>query len=240
MTWSRRLLPSRLVPADELVAARQRPGRVGEQQTTQPPAVAIDDGVAQVQTERAAITQVMVPVQQFIPCRDLVRLRDHAQCQRRQPRQRLANHRPWRGAGGPYQRLLCPPLLRFVLCRQRENAQLLQAFEQALRGADAIASAWGVQVQVFADRMLKFVSTQLRKVSDGALHIGDLTAAQTAPKERRRLQFANGFVHQSLQKTVRLAYGLTGKGVCQALRRPMAKKKISHNKSMGYGEERKK
>ena len=202
--------------------------------------MAVDDGVAQVRTERAAIAQVMVPVQQFIPCLDLVLLRYHAQCQRLQPRQRLANHRPWRGAGGPYQRLLCPPLLRFVLFRQRENAQLLQAFEQALRGADAIAAAWGVQVQVFADGVPKFVSTQLRKVSDSALHIGDLTAGQTSPKERRRLQFANGFVHPFLQQTTRLAYGLTKESVCQALRRPMAKKKISHNKSMGYGEERKK
>ena len=51
-------------------AARQRPGRVGEQQAAQPAPAAIDDGVTQMRTDRAAVAQVMVPVDQFVPSRE--------------------------------------------------------------------------------------------------------------------------------------------------------------------------
>ena len=124
------LAPGRLVPADEVVAARQRPGRVGEQQAAQPAPAAIDDGVTQMRTDRAAVAQVMVPVDQFVPSRDLVRLRHHAQLQGLQPLQAAADLGARLGAGGPCRRLLRPAPLRLVLVRQHENAEFLQLFEQ--------------------------------------------------------------------------------------------------------------
>ena len=213
------LAPGRLVPADEVVAARQQPGRVGEQQAAQPAGAAIDDGVTQMRTDRAAVAQVMVPVDQFVPSRDLVRLRHHAQLQGLQPLHGAADLGARLGAGGPCRRLLRPAPLRLVLVRQDENAEFLQLFEQASGAVDAVAAARGMQLQVLAHGVREFVAAQPRKAPRRALHVGDLAARQAPPEEGGRLQFADGFVHRLLRETVRPAYGPTREGVRQAPRR---------------------
>ena len=172
-----------------------------------------------MRTDRAAVAQVMVPVDQFVPSRDLVRLRHHAQLQGLQPLQAAADLGARLGAGGPCRCLLRPAPLRLVLVRQDENAEFLQLFEQASGGVDAVAAARGMQVQVLADGVREFVAAQPRKAPRRALHVGDLAAGQAPPEEGGRLQFADGLVHRLLRATVRPAYGPTREGVRQAPRR---------------------
>ena len=185
----------RSAPSDPRIASGQRPRRRLEQQAAEAAPFAIENEPAQVRSERTGAAEPVVPVNQFVPLRDLRRLRRQVQRQRLQPGQAAGDLRI---RLRPFSVLDCParPRCGVPLRWQGQNPALLQTLQHAQAGRHPVVALRGGPSQVLADRLGQLVAAESREQGHGLLDIGDLPPRQAAAEERGRCEALDTRIHR--------------------------------------------
>ena len=193
------VLPGR--PADPLIAASQRAARLAEQHTAQPAPVPVEQEVAQVRAQRLAVAEIVVPLDAFVPELGVLLLLDPLQAQRLQVSQAGRDQRLGSAARGRGQRLpRSPGACSRCAWAAASECRLLELFQQAQGGRDAVAASGRAPVELLADRLRQFLAAQGREPGHRLLDSGDLPAREAPAEEGGGLEILDAGIHGSSQE----------------------------------------